>query len=47
MNISLAPTCEADLDSLVALRVDAMRDSLERIGRFDPVRAGFPSTSAR
>ena len=40
MNISLAPTCDADLDSLVALRVEAMRHSLERIGRFDPVRAG-------
>ena len=40
MNISLAPVCEADLDGLVALRVEAMRDSLERIGRFDPVRAG-------
>ena len=40
MNISLAPTCKADLDSLVALRVAALRESLERIGRFDPVRAG-------
>ena len=38
MNISLAPTCKADLDSLVALPVEAMRHSLERIGRFDPVR---------
>jgi len=28
-----------DADALVALRIEAMRDSLERIGRFDPVRA--------
>ncbi len=40
MNISLAPVGAADLDGLVALRVEAMRDSLERLGRFDPVRAG-------
>jgi GNAT superfamily N-acetyltransferase len=30
---------EADLDALVAIRVEAMRDSLEQIGRFDPERA--------
>jgi GNAT superfamily N-acetyltransferase len=30
---------EADLEDLVALRIAAMRPSLERIGRFDPVRA--------
>ncbi|MCP1446627.1 ribosomal protein S18 acetylase RimI-like enzyme [Pseudomonas sp. GGS8] len=29
----------ADLDNLVAIRIEAMRESLERIGRFDPVRA--------
>ena len=29
----------ADLDALVALRIEAMRQSLERIGRFDPTRA--------
>lgn len=28
-----------DADELVALRIAAMRDSLERIGRFDPARA--------
>ncbi len=28
-----------DLDELVALRIEAMRESLERIGRFDPARA--------
>jgi GNAT superfamily N-acetyltransferase len=29
----------ADAEALVALRILAMRESLERIGRFDPVRA--------
>ena len=38
--IFLAPACEADLEHLITLRVEAMRDSLERVGRFDPVRAG-------
>lgn len=28
-----------DAEALVELRISAMRDSLERIGRFDPVRA--------
>jgi GNAT superfamily N-acetyltransferase len=28
-----------DAEHLVALRIDAMRDSLERVGRFDPQRA--------
>jgi ribosomal protein S18 acetylase RimI-like enzyme len=28
-----------DLDELVALRIEAMRESLERLGRFDPARA--------
>ncbi|MES2947066.1 MAG: GNAT family N-acetyltransferase [Pseudomonadota bacterium] len=28
-----------DADALVVLRIAAMRESLERIGRFDPVRA--------
>ena len=30
---------QADAEALVALRILAMRDSLERIGRFDPVRS--------
>lgn len=30
---------EADGEALAALRVDAMRESLSRIGRFDPTRA--------
>jgi len=29
----------ADAEALATLRVEAMRESLERIGRFDPVRA--------
>lgn len=37
--ITLTPTTQGDLEHLVALRIDAMRPSLERIGRFDPVRA--------
>lgn len=40
MNISLASACDADLEELITLRVEAMRDSLQRVGRFDPVRAG-------
>lgn len=34
-----APVTEADFDSLLAIRIEAMRDSLERLGRFDPERA--------
>ncbi|MFY2947530.1 GNAT family N-acetyltransferase [Achromobacter ruhlandii] len=34
-----APVTEADFDTLLAIRIDAMRDSLERLGRFDPERA--------
>ncbi|MGR3886376.1 GNAT family N-acetyltransferase [Pseudomonas sp. 1152_12] len=29
----------SDVDDLVAIRIEAMRESLERVGRFDPVRA--------
>ena len=39
MAFSLAPVVEADFDELAALRVAALRPSLERIGRFDPQRA--------
>jgi ribosomal protein S18 acetylase RimI-like enzyme len=38
-SITFAPVQEADFDDLVALRIEAMRESLERIGRFDPARA--------
>jgi GNAT superfamily N-acetyltransferase len=37
--IVLTPVEPGDAEELVALRIAAMRDSLERIGRFDPVRA--------
>ncbi len=33
------PAAASDLDHLVLLRIEAMRESLERIGRFDPERA--------
>jgi len=33
------PVSEADFDALANLRIDAMRDSLTRLGRFDPERA--------
>jgi GNAT superfamily N-acetyltransferase len=38
-SITLAPADETDFEALVAIRIEAMRESLERIGRFDPVRA--------
>ncbi|RYD85199.1 MAG: N-acetyltransferase [Verrucomicrobiaceae bacterium] len=37
--ISFQPVTEADFEELLALRVAAMRESLERLGRFDPQRA--------
>lgn len=37
--VSLVPAQQSDLDDLVAIRIEAMRESLERVGRFDPVRA--------
>jgi 1,4-dihydroxy-2-naphthoyl-CoA hydrolase len=37
--ITFEPTQSGDADALVALRIEAMRESLERIGRFDPARA--------
>lgn len=38
-NIAFIPVTANDFDSLVALRIAAMRESLERVGRFDPERA--------
>lgn len=35
----LQPASNADFDSLLELRTAAMRDSLERLGRFDPARS--------
>jgi GNAT superfamily N-acetyltransferase len=39
MQIIFAPTHPSDAEALVAIRIAAMRESLERIGRFDPQRA--------
>ncbi len=38
-SITFSAVSMADFDELVALRIAAMRDSLERVGRFDPERA--------
>ncbi|MBT2373212.1 GNAT family N-acetyltransferase [Pseudomonas fluorescens] len=37
--VMLVPAQQSDVDDLVAIRIEAMRESLERVGRFDPVRA--------
>ena len=37
--ITYEPAAADDLDALVELRIEAMRESLERLGRFDPARA--------
>jgi GNAT superfamily N-acetyltransferase len=37
--VSLEPAASADFEALVAIRIEAMRESLERTGRFDPSRA--------
>ena len=39
VNIAFSDTTQSDADTLVAIRIAAMRESLERIGRFDPQRA--------
>ena len=39
MTIAFAQVSESDFDALVAMRIAAMRESLERVGRFDPDRA--------
>jgi ribosomal protein S18 acetylase RimI-like enzyme len=49
----LLPAQQSDLEPLLAIRIEAMRESLERVGRFDPVRArerfasGFDASSTR
>lgn len=35
----LEPVVEDDFESLLALRIAALQESLERLGRFDPARA--------
>ncbi|MGJ7564016.1 GNAT family N-acetyltransferase [Variovorax sp. GB1R11] len=37
--LSLQPVDSSDFEAMLALRVDAMRPSLERVGRFDPERS--------
>ncbi|WP_455885510.1 GNAT family N-acetyltransferase [Pseudomonas spelaei] len=37
--VTLVRAQQRDLNDLVAIRIEAMRESLERVGRFDPVRA--------
>jgi GNAT superfamily N-acetyltransferase len=39
LNVAFANTTSDDGETLVQIRIEAMRESLERIGRFDPVRA--------
>lgn len=39
VNPTLASTTHDDIEALVQMRIDAMRESLERIGRFEPRRA--------
>jgi GNAT superfamily N-acetyltransferase len=38
-SLRFEPAAASDLEQLVRLRIEAMRESLERIGRFDPARA--------
>ena len=38
-NITFRSVTIADADALVAIRIEAMRESLERVGRFDELRA--------
>jgi GNAT superfamily N-acetyltransferase len=53
MRISFENATASDANALADLRVAAMRESLERIGRFDPIRArdrllsGFDPTATR
>ncbi|MFC7409212.1 GNAT family N-acetyltransferase [Hydrogenophaga atypica] len=39
LHLSFVPVAPQDASELADLRVEAMRESLERVGRFDPVRA--------
>ncbi|MFG6413873.1 GNAT family N-acetyltransferase [Roseateles sp. DC23W] len=36
---TLAPVADADFEDMLALRIAALRESLERLGRFDPAVA--------
>lgn len=39
MNLALAPVVDDDFEPMLALRIDALRESLTRLGRFDPAVA--------
>ena len=39
IKVEVTPVADSDFEELADLRVAAMRESLERVGRFDPVRA--------
>ncbi len=39
MRLTLSPVAADDFEALLALRIAALRPSLERLGRFDPERA--------
>lgn len=36
MTPTLAPVADADFEAMLAVRIEALRESLERLGRFDP-----------
>jgi GNAT superfamily N-acetyltransferase len=38
-DLSFSPVSEDDFEDLLSLRIAAMKESLSRIGRFDPLRA--------
>ena len=37
--LSFAPVVPGDFEAMLAIRIEALRESLERLGRFDPARA--------
>ena len=39
MSYSFEPVADDDFEPMLALRIAALRESLERLGRFDPARA--------
>jgi GNAT superfamily N-acetyltransferase len=39
LKVTFTPTTSDDAETLVQIRIEAMRESLERLGRFDPARA--------
>jgi len=36
LNLTLAPVVDADFEAMLALRIEALRESLTRLGRFNP-----------